>query len=119
MAGGQHHHRTNIDKFHPGYFGKVGMRYFHKTQQKFWKPTINLDKVREIEPSRSILKGEGSEKSGKASEGKRGSDAYCICPEDDSYDNMSTEKLLYDKIGSKSKWTGIVNIEHVSGKKSC
>jgi hypothetical protein len=22
------------------------MRYFHKTQQKFWKPTINLDKVR-------------------------------------------------------------------------
>lgn len=26
MAGGQHHHRTNIDKYHPGYFGKVGMR---------------------------------------------------------------------------------------------
>lgn len=47
MAGGQHHHRTNIDKYHPGYFGKVGMRYFHKTQQKFWKPTINLDKVRD------------------------------------------------------------------------
>jgi ribosomal protein L15 len=48
MAGGQHHHRTNLDKYHPGYFGKVGMRYFHKTQQKFWKPTINLDKVRSI-----------------------------------------------------------------------
>ena len=46
MAGGQHHHRTNIDKYHPGYFGKVGMRYFHKTQNKFWKPTVNLDKVR-------------------------------------------------------------------------
>lgn len=46
MAGGQHHHRTNIDKFHPGYFGKVGMRYFHKTNQQFWKPTINVDKVR-------------------------------------------------------------------------
>lgn len=45
MAGGQHHHRTNLDKYHPGYFGKVGMRYFHKTQQQFWKPTINLDKV--------------------------------------------------------------------------
>lgn len=27
MAGGQHHHRTNLDKYHPGYFGKVGMRY--------------------------------------------------------------------------------------------
>lgn len=47
MAGGQHHHRTNIDKYHPGYFGKVGMRYFHKTKQQFWKPTINLDKVRD------------------------------------------------------------------------
>ena len=45
MAGGQHHHRTNIDKYHPGYFGKVGMRYFHKTQNQFWKPTINLEKV--------------------------------------------------------------------------
>lgn len=48
MAGGQHHHRTNIDKYHPGYFGKVGMRYFHKTQNQYWKPVINLDKVRSI-----------------------------------------------------------------------
>ena len=46
MAGGQHHHRTNVDKYHPGYFGKVGMRYFHKMQNHFWKPVINLDKVR-------------------------------------------------------------------------
>ena len=45
MAGGQHHHRTNLDKYHPGYFGKVGMRYFHKMQNQFWKPVINLDKV--------------------------------------------------------------------------
>merc|ERR1711862_240257 len=28
-AGGQHHHRILFDKYHPGYFGKVGMRYFH------------------------------------------------------------------------------------------
>lgn len=46
MAGGQHHHRTNLDKYHPGYFGKVGMRYFHKQQAHFWKPVINLDRVR-------------------------------------------------------------------------
>ncbi len=46
MAGGLHHHRTNLDKYHPGYFGKVGMRYFHKLQNQFWKPVINLDKVR-------------------------------------------------------------------------
>ena len=45
MAGGQHHHRTNLDKYHPGYFGKVGMRYFHKMKNPFWKPVINLEKV--------------------------------------------------------------------------
>ncbi|KAJ5854553.1 Helicase-like DEXD box c2 type [Penicillium rubens] len=51
MAGGQHHHRTNIDKFHPGYFGKVGMRYFHKTNQQFWKPTVNVDKLWSLVPA--------------------------------------------------------------------
>ncbi|KAF1809040.1 60S ribosomal protein L28 [Eremomyces bilateralis CBS 781.70] len=50
MAGGQHHHRTNIDKYHPGYFGKVGMRYFHKLQNQFWKPTINIDKLWSLVP---------------------------------------------------------------------
>ncbi|MCJ1285064.1 60S ribosomal protein L28 [Xylographa opegraphella] len=50
MAGGQHHHRTNIDKYHPGYFGKVGMRYFHKLQNQFWKPVINLDKLWSLVP---------------------------------------------------------------------
>jgi len=28
-AGGLLHHRTLFDKYHPGYFGKVGMRVFH------------------------------------------------------------------------------------------
>merc|ERR1712000_361931 len=42
LAGGQHHHRTNMDKYHPGYFGKVGMRYFHKQKNHFWKPVLNL-----------------------------------------------------------------------------
>merc|ERR1712137_320026 len=51
MAGGQHHHRTNIDKYHPGYFGKVGMRYFHKQQNHFWKPVINLDKLWSLVPA--------------------------------------------------------------------
>merc|ERR1712224_720471 len=44
-SGGQHHHRINFDKYHPGYFGKVGMRYFHKTQQKFFCPIVNLDRI--------------------------------------------------------------------------
>ena len=30
---------------HPGYFGKVGMRYFHLTRQKYYCPTLNLDKL--------------------------------------------------------------------------
>ncbi|CCX29540.1 ribosomal protein L18e/L15P [Pyronema domesticum] len=51
LAGGQHHHRTNFDKYHPGYFGKVGMRYFHKVQGQFWKPTINLDKLWTLVPA--------------------------------------------------------------------
>ena len=45
MAGGQHHHRINMDKYHPGYFGKVGMRHFHLTRQQHHCPTINLDKL--------------------------------------------------------------------------
>ena len=44
-AGGQHHHRILMDKYHPGYFGKVGMRYFHMTRQQFHCPTINLDRI--------------------------------------------------------------------------
>ena len=44
-AGGQHHHRINFDKYHPGYFGKVGMRYFHMQRNKFHCPSINLDSI--------------------------------------------------------------------------
>merc|ERR1711976_860573 len=44
-AGGQHHHRINWDKYHPGYFGKVGMRHFHMTRQKYFRPSVNLDKL--------------------------------------------------------------------------
>ncbi|KAH8115355.1 hypothetical protein DFH11DRAFT_1483052, partial [Phellopilus nigrolimitatus] len=32
LAGGQHHHHTNFDKYHPGYFGKVGIRHFQYTR---------------------------------------------------------------------------------------
>ncbi len=44
-AGGQHHHRTLMDKYHPGYFGKVGMRQFHVLKNRTHCPTINLDKI--------------------------------------------------------------------------
>lgn len=35
-----------FDKYHPGYFGKVGMRYFNYKKNKYHCPIINLDKVR-------------------------------------------------------------------------
>ncbi|KAI9800215.1 MAG: hypothetical protein M1825_004199 [Sarcosagium campestre] len=65
MAGGQHHHRTNIDKYHPGYFGKVGMRYFHKLQNGFWRPVVNLDKLWSLVPleQREAYLKEGAKKS--------------------------------------------------------
>ncbi|ANB13156.1 ribosomal 60S subunit protein L28 [Sugiyamaella lignohabitans] len=50
MAGGQHHHRTNLDKYHPGYFGKVGMRHFHLQRNHSWAPTLNLDKLWTLVP---------------------------------------------------------------------
>merc|ERR1712070_188773 len=55
-AGGQHHHRIMWDKYHPGYFGKVGMRYFHKTTQKFFCPVINLDKIWTLVSEQTRLK---------------------------------------------------------------
>lgn len=57
MAGGQHHHRTNLDKYHPGYFGKVGMRRFHLLRNHQWKPEINIDKVSLHYPSSFIAHG--------------------------------------------------------------
>mmetsp|Transcript_99880 Transcript_99880/g.138793 ORF Transcript_99880/g.138793 Transcript_99880/m.138793 type:complete len:146 (+) Transcript_99880:20-457(+) len=44
-AGGQHHHRILFDKYHPGFFGKVGMRTYHYRPHPHHCPTINLDKL--------------------------------------------------------------------------
>lgn len=49
-AGGMHHHRILFDKYHPGYFGKVGMRYFHKLRNKFYCPTVNIDRLWSLLP---------------------------------------------------------------------
>ena len=42
-AGGLHHHRILMDKFHPGYFGKIGIRVLHYKKNANWCPTVNLD----------------------------------------------------------------------------
>ncbi len=50
MAGGQHHHRINMDKYHPGYFGKVGMRNFHMRKNMYFCPTINVESLWTLVP---------------------------------------------------------------------
>jgi len=43
-------YRINFDKYHPGYFGKVGMRRFHLTRNQYWRPVINVDKLWSLVP---------------------------------------------------------------------
>mmetsp|Transcript_17864 Transcript_17864/g.41332 ORF Transcript_17864/g.41332 Transcript_17864/m.41332 type:complete len:208 (-) Transcript_17864:135-758(-) len=62
-AGGQHHHRVLFDKFHPGYFGKVGMRQFHLLRNRNYTPTINIDKLFNVA-------GEGVYEAAKNGDGK-------------------------------------------------
>ncbi|PSR78012.1 hypothetical protein PHLCEN_2v7607 [Hermanssonia centrifuga] len=42
---------TNFDKYHPGYFGKVGMRHFHLTRNLHWRTIINVDKLWTLVPA--------------------------------------------------------------------
>nr|XP_025715298.1 60S ribosomal protein L27a-like [Callorhinus ursinus]XP_025716987.1 60S ribosomal protein L27a-like [Callorhinus ursinus] len=44
-AGGVHHHRINVNKYHPGYFEKVGLRHYHLKRNQSFCPTVNLDKL--------------------------------------------------------------------------
>ena len=44
-AGGQHHHRINFDKYHPGYLCKVGMRSFHLLKKGNVAPTIQVERL--------------------------------------------------------------------------
>jgi len=37
--------RINFDKYHPGYFGKAGMRHFHYQKNQYYEPSVNLDKL--------------------------------------------------------------------------
>ena len=56
LAGGQHHHRIMMDKYHPGYFGKVGMRVFHLKKNIL----INLDKILTLVPKDVVEKAKTS-----------------------------------------------------------
>jgi len=43
QCGGLQHHRVLFDKFHPGFFGKIGMRHLHYQKNQYYQPTINVD----------------------------------------------------------------------------
>jgi large subunit ribosomal protein L27Ae len=45
-----------MDKYHPGYFGKVGMRNFHLRQNHHFCPTINCDKLWTLVTEQTRLK---------------------------------------------------------------
>ena len=45
MSGGLTYHRTLMDRFHPGYFGKLGIRHFHYKKNQYFCPIINIDKL--------------------------------------------------------------------------
>ncbi|KAK2966265.1 hypothetical protein RJ640_003322 [Escallonia rubra] len=49
-AGGMHHHRILFDKNHLGYFGKVGMGYFHRLRNKFHYPVVNVEHLWSLVP---------------------------------------------------------------------
>jgi len=56
-----------MDKWHPGYFGKVGMRHFHLLKNRYHCPTVNIDKLWAMLPSETYEAAkEAGEESDKA-----------------------------------------------------
>jgi large subunit ribosomal protein L27Ae len=60
LAGGQHHHRINMDKYHPGYFGKVGMRVFRQSKNSLYRPVVNVEKLWSLVPEEERAKCKGN-----------------------------------------------------------
>ena len=44
-AGGLTHRRQWYDRFHPGYFGKIGMRTMHRIPHHDHSPMVNIDSL--------------------------------------------------------------------------
>ena len=55
-AGGLQHNRTAMDRYHPGYFGKKGIRTFNLQRNRLHFPSINIDKVWNLLTEQSRLK---------------------------------------------------------------
>ena len=44
-AGGEHYQRINMIRYHPGYFGKRGIRVFRLHKNREYCESVNLDKL--------------------------------------------------------------------------
>ncbi|KAF8819758.1 ribosomal protein RPL27A [Cardiosporidium cionae] len=44
-AGGLTHHRSLFNRYHPGYYSKVGMRHLHMQRGQSYRPIVNVDKL--------------------------------------------------------------------------
>ncbi len=52
MAGSKHHHKTWVNRYHPGYFGKKGMRQYHLLRNREWCPSINCNELWRLVPKK-------------------------------------------------------------------
>eukprot|EP01129_Flabellula_baltica_P017702 TRINITY_DN9900_c0_g1_i1.p1 TRINITY_DN9900_c0_g1~~TRINITY_DN9900_c0_g1_i1.p1 ORF type:complete len:151 (-),score=37.79 TRINITY_DN9900_c0_g1_i1:49-501(-) len=53
-AGSLQHNRINIDKYHPGYFGKLGMRRLHLLPHYVDNNTINVENIWELVSAQTL-----------------------------------------------------------------
>ena len=50
MAGSKHHHKTWVNRWHPGYFGKCGFRQYHLLRNREFENTINVSELWKLVP---------------------------------------------------------------------
>eukprot|EP00766_Chilomastix_caulleryi_P000701 gnl/Chilomastix_caulleri/168.p1 GENE.gnl/Chilomastix_caulleri/168~~gnl/Chilomastix_caulleri/168.p1 ORF type:complete len:150 (+),score=42.43 gnl/Chilomastix_caulleri/168:43-492(+) len=51
-AGGEHHNKLVMDLYHPGFFGKCGMRKFNVHKNRDYSKSINVDRLWNLIPER-------------------------------------------------------------------
>ena len=51
-----------MDKFHPGFFGKVGMRHYHLKRNQTYRPVANVDKLWSILGDEVLAKAKAGDK---------------------------------------------------------
>merc|ERR1711990_256458 len=50
LAGGMHHERIMMNKYHQGYYGKKGIRQLQFQRNWQWAPVVNTDKIWTLVP---------------------------------------------------------------------